>query len=44
MAATKLGAAIIGPGNIGTDLMYKIVRKAKHLDLRLMVGRREGSE
>ncbi len=40
----KIGVAIIGPGNIGTDLMYKIISRSKHLELRLMVGRREGSE
>jgi acetaldehyde dehydrogenase (acetylating) len=43
MINNKIGVAIIGPGNIGTDLMYKIVRRSKHLDLRLMVGLREDS-
>lgn len=33
----KIGVAIIGPGNIGTDLMLKVFRSA-HLDMRMMVG------
>lgn len=33
----KIGAAIIGPGNIGTDLMFKIFR-SDCLDMRMMVG------
>lgn len=44
MEDKKIGAAIIGPGNIGTDLMYKIIQRSKHMELRLMIGRREGSE
>ncbi|MCU1719501.1 acetaldehyde dehydrogenase (acetylating) [Pseudomonas sp. 5P_3.1_Bac2] len=34
----KLKVAIIGPGNIGTDLMIKIMRNAKYLEVAAMVG------
>ena len=37
MDNNKIGVAIIGPGNIGSDLMFKVFR-SKHLDMRLMAG------
>ncbi|MEU0303553.1 acetaldehyde dehydrogenase (acetylating) [Streptomyces sp. NPDC006175] len=36
MSKTKV--AVIGSGNIGTDLMIKIMRTAQHLEMGVMVG------
>lgn len=37
MAGNKVKVAILGPGNIGTDLMYKVMR-SRHMELALMAG------
>lgn len=34
----KIKVAIVGSGNIGTDLMIKIIRKSKNLKMSAMVG------
>ncbi len=38
MTTNKMGCAIIGSGNIGTDLMVKILKQSQHLELLAMVG------
>ena len=39
----KLKAAILGPGNIGMDLMYKIMSRGKNIELKLVSGIVAGS-
>ncbi len=36
--SNKVKVAIIGSGNIGTDLMIKVMRQAKHLEMGVLVG------
>jgi acetaldehyde dehydrogenase len=41
---TKIGCAIIGSGNIGTDLMIKIMRHSELLEMAAFVGIDPGSD
>lgn len=38
----KIKVAVLGPGNIGSDLMYKIFR-SENLEMALMAGRKESA-
>lgn len=41
---SKVKAAILGSGNIGSDLMYKLIKQNTHMELALLAGIDEKSE
>ncbi|MDQ3911994.1 MAG: acetaldehyde dehydrogenase (acetylating) [Actinomycetota bacterium] len=44
MSEDKIRVAIVGSGNIGTDLMYKILKEPGHMDLAMVAGIEPESE
>ncbi|MCD7984419.1 MAG: acetaldehyde dehydrogenase (acetylating) [Desulfovibrio sp.] len=44
MSQDKIGAAIVGPGNIGIDLIYKMATRAQNIELKLVCGNHDSSK